>query len=48
MKDKKIWDRAGKQVVAEINSKGKGQTSAMVLIEFSVQIYVGKPGSFKE
>lgn len=48
-KKRKKWDRAGKQGVAEIiNSRGTGKTSVTVLIEFSIQIYMGKPGSFKE
>lgn len=47
-KKEKKWDRAGKQEVADINSRGTRKTSAMVLIEFSMQIYTGKAGSFKE
>lgn len=45
---KKNCDWAGKEEVAEINSRVTGKTPAMVLIEFSMQIYTGNPGSFKE
>lgn len=41
-------DGVGKQEVAEINSRGIGQTSAMVLIEFPMQIYIVSQDHLKD